>query len=167
MKILHVHEIDYAGTGGGAIVMHRLHVELKKAGIDSRILCKRSKFRSADSTVLPRGRLSARLETQISRITLRLGLNDIHCLNTFQISKMDVFRTADILHLHCIHGNFFNYLALPQLSKAKTIVFTLHDMWPFTGHCAVSYDCERWKTGCGHCPYPGNYPPVRRDGTAW
>jgi glycosyltransferase involved in cell wall biosynthesis len=39
-------------------------------------------------------------------------------------------------------------------------------MWALTGHCAVSYDCERWRTGCGHCPYPEAHPPVKRDNTA-
>ena len=40
-------------------------------------------------------------------------------------------------------------------------------MWSFTGHCAYSYDCERWKTGCGSCPYPDIYPAIRRDTTEW
>jgi glycosyltransferase involved in cell wall biosynthesis len=44
---------------------------------------------------------------------------------------------------------------------------TLHDMWAFTGHCAYSYDCDRWKTGCGRCPYPQTEPAVRRDSTSW
>ena len=35
-----------------------------------------------------------------------------------------------------------------------------------TGHVAYSYDCERWRTGCGDCPYLREYPPLRRDTTA-
>ena len=38
-------------------------------------------------------------------------------------------------------------------------------MWSFTGHCAYSYDCTRWKTGCGKCPYPHTYPAIKRDNT--
>ncbi len=38
-------------------------------------------------------------------------------------------------------------------------------MWALTGHCGYSYDCERWKFGCGKCPYPDVHPPIRRDGT--
>ena len=56
---------------------------------------------------------------------------------------------ADLLNFHGIHGQFFSYLALPFLTRNKPAVFTVRDMWPLTGHCAVSYDCERWKTGCG------------------
>jgi glycosyltransferase involved in cell wall biosynthesis len=39
-------------------------------------------------------------------------------------------------------------------------------MWSFTGHCSYSYDCERWRQGCGHCPYPETYPAVQWDNTA-
>ena len=47
------------------------------------------------------------------------------------------------------------------------MVLTLHDAWLLSGHCAHSFDCERWKTGCGDCPDLTIYPPVRRDATAY
>ena len=67
-----------------------------------------------------------------------------------------------------MHGQFFSYMALPTLTADKATVFTLHDMWALTGHCAVNYDCERWRSGCGHCPHPTVGPslPEGRDGTA-
>jgi glycosyltransferase involved in cell wall biosynthesis len=46
-------------------------------------------------------------------------------------------------------------------------VYTLHDMWPFTGHCHNSLSCDRWRTGCGACPHLDIYPAVSRDSTAW
>jgi hypothetical protein len=64
-----------------------------------------------------------------------------------------------------MHGGFFNYLALSRLTENKPAVISLHDMWPFTGHCAYSYDCDRWKIGCGKCPYPDISPPIQRDNT--
>jgi glycosyltransferase involved in cell wall biosynthesis len=39
-------------------------------------------------------------------------------------------------------------------------------MWHFTGHCGIALNCERWKTGCGHCPDLNAFPPVSRDSTA-
>lgn len=167
MKVLHVHDVDYPATGGGAIVMHRLHIGLRKAGVESEILCRRKKLRGPESTQIPpAGRFLGRLENQLRRVTSRIGLNDVHCLSTFQINRLPAYAESDLLHLHCIHGNFFNYLALPGLTADKTAVFTLHDTWPYTGHCSFNYDCDRWKTGCGRCPYPGNYPPIRRDSSA-
>lgn len=68
----------------------------------------------------------------------------------------------DIIHLHNIHGYYidieilFNYLAAAD----KPIVWTLHDCWTFTGHCAY-FDyigCKKWKNGCGRCPQKGTYP---------
>jgi glycosyltransferase involved in cell wall biosynthesis len=89
----------------------------------------------------------------------------MHCVSSFGIRNSDVYKHADILHIHGIHGGYFNYLALPGLTEKKPAVFTLHDMWSFTGHCTYSYDCERWKDGCGNCPYPGVYPPIKKDRT--
>lgn len=69
----------------------------------------------------------------------------------------------DIIHLHNIHGFYLNVEELfTYLKKAgKPVVWTLHDCWSFTGHCA-HFDyigCEKWKTQCEHCPqYKSVYP---------
>lgn len=68
----------------------------------------------------------------------------------------------DIIHLHNIHGYYLNYpILFDYLSSVNTpIVWTLHDCWPFTGHCC-HFDrlgCDKWKTGCGHCPGLSVYP---------
>jgi len=34
----------------------------------------------------------------------------------------------------------------------KPVIWTMHDMWPFTGGCNYSGNCERFMTGCGSCP---------------
>jgi glycosyltransferase involved in cell wall biosynthesis len=46
------------------------------------------------------------------------------------------------------------------------LVLTLHDQWVFTGHCAHSFDCDRWRIGCGECPDLTIYPAIPRDRTA-
>lgn len=68
----------------------------------------------------------------------------------------------DIIHLHNIHGYYLHVgLLFDYLKRAgKPVVWTLHDCWPFTGHCAY-FDfigCERWKTECHHCPLKSEYP---------
>jgi glycosyltransferase involved in cell wall biosynthesis len=73
----------------------------------------------------------------------------------------------DVVHLHNLHG-FFGYFDLREiqkLSRAVPMVVTLHDSWMFTGHCAIPFDCNRWESGCGSCPYLDTYPAVRRDST--
>jgi glycosyltransferase involved in cell wall biosynthesis len=161
MRILQIHKHDYPSSGG-AIVMLRLHHGLKKAGFDSKILSAVKKLETDDSIAIPRSR---RLESRLKKVTSRLGLDDVHCVSSFKIRENGAYLDADILHIHGIHGGFFSYLALPSLTESKPAVFTLHDMWAFTGHCVISYDCDRWKTGCGKCPYPNATPAIQRYNT--
>jgi glycosyltransferase involved in cell wall biosynthesis len=164
MKVLLVNSDDYR-RGGGNIAMYRLLLGLRKAGVDAKILCRNKRPESSESVAIPRTGRMVRFESQLRKITSRVGLNDVHCLNTFSIKKIQAYSDADILNLHSIHGGFFNYLALPSLTARKPTAFTLHDMWSFTGHCSYSYDCDRWKIGCGKCPYPDIHPRIRRDNT--
>ena len=75
--------------------------------------------------------------------------------------------SAQILHLHNLHGSYFDLRALPALSRQVPTVVTLHDEWMLTGHCAASMECPRWQTGCGSCPDLKRSPSIRRDATAF
>ncbi len=77
-----------------------------------------------------------------------------------------VDQVPDVLHLHNLHGGYFDLRSLVALSKQLPTVVTLHDAWLLSGHCAHSLTCDRWKTGCGRCPDLSLYPSIRRDGTA-
>ncbi|MHB1322813.1 MAG: glycosyltransferase [Coriobacteriia bacterium] len=72
----------------------------------------------------------------------------------------------DVLHLHNLHGAYFDLRALPTLTHAVPTVVTLHDTWLLAGHCAYAMGCERWKTGCGRCPDLGRPLALTRDSTA-
>lgn len=58
----------------------------------------------------------------------------------------------DIIHAHVLHGGFFDLRYIGKLSWEIPVFLTLHDAWLLAGHCAHSFDCDRWKTGCGNCP---------------
>ena len=68
----------------------------------------------------------------------------------------------DLIHLHNLHGYYINIKVLFEFLKEARIpvVWTLHDCWSFTGHCAhyVHKNCEKWKTQCGNCPSKKGYP---------
>jgi len=160
MNILQIHGSDQS-TGGGSIAMLRLQEGIRRAGVRSRVLCINPT--SPDSVALPQ----VRGEGRVRALTTRLGLNELHNLGSFKIPSLSACADADVFHIHCLHGGFFNYFALPMLTKTKPAIYTLHDMWPFTGHCGQSFGCERWKEGCGRCPYPDIPDPIRRDATAW
>lgn len=96
----------------------------------------------------------------LSRITDRSGFYSTGATHSLidEIKKFD----PDIIHLHNIHGYYLNVKTLFEFLKEynKPIVWTLHDCWAFTGHCAY-FDfakCEKWKSGCFDCPQKGTYP---------
>ena len=86
--------------------------------------------------------------------------------STFKLSFQKEFLESDVAHLHNLHGNYFNPFALSALTESKPSIWTLHDMQSMTGHCAYSFDCEKWQTGCGNCPHLEAYPSIIRDRTA-
>ncbi len=77
------------------------------------------------------------------------------------IKFIDKFN-PDIIHLHNLHGYYLNIEILFNYLKkcGKRIIWTLHDCWPFTGHCTYfsQIGCEKWKTGCIKCPQKKEYP---------
>lgn len=68
----------------------------------------------------------------------------------------------DVIHLHNIHGYYINIKILFAYLKVckKKIIWTLHDCWSFTGHCAFFdyVECNKWITGCSNCPQKNTYP---------
>jgi len=100
------------------------------------------------------------------------GKEDFDFPGTWQLATL-LKERPDIVHCHNLHGGwlpsggYFDLSALPGLSNEIPAVLTLHDAWLLSGHCAHSFDCERWKTGCGYCPDLTIYPAVRRDATAY
>lgn len=75
-----------------------------------------------------------------------------------EIERID----PDIIHLHNLHGYYLNVEILFEFLGRwnKPVVWTLHDCWAFTGHCAFYeyVDCDKWKTECHHCPQTQEYP---------
>ena len=86
------------------------------------------------------------------------------------IERINAF-CPDIIHLHNIHGYYLNIDMLFRFLKQynKPVVWTLHDCWSFTGHCA-HFDyagCEKWKDGCYECIKTKDYPAALKDNSHW
>ncbi len=166
MKLLHLWQGDSGQYGGGgAVAMYRLHSKVREIGIDSKILCQHKTTESPQVRVFKVSLFFRILDQLLKQITSRLGFNDIHRLSSFKLKQHKAYSDANIVHFHGLQG-FINYLALPALTRDKPAVFTLHNMWALTGHCNNSYDCDRWKIGCGECPYLDIHPTINRDGTS-
>lgn len=155
MKILHLNTFD--SFGGAAKATNRLHQGLLGHEIDSRILVQVKK--GGDWRITrPPGR--------ISRISgLFRPFIDSLPLFTSPHREAELFSTAtvpdfllpeifsispDIIHLHWINYGFLRLETLKNLPFP--IVWTFHDMWPFTGGCHVDKNCGRYIQKCGVCP---------------
>lgn len=159
MKVLFVSASDR--IGGAAIATHRLHKALQQEGIRSEMLVLRKV--TADPSV---HRLASRLN-RWRRIPRRLGAHRHNSmlasnpraaesgywsLNLFSYPIAAAINSfeADIAHLNWVGDN---YLPIQEVAKISApIVWTLHDMWAFSGGCHTAYDCARYQSGCGNCP---------------
>ena len=104
--------------------------------------------------------LSNKLDAVKTRILDNAGFNSRRETEKF-LSWVKEYN-PDIIHLHNIHGYYINIELLFKFLKEfnKPVVWTLHDCWSFTGHCA-HYDfagCEKWKTLCYDCKLKKDYP---------
>jgi glycosyltransferase involved in cell wall biosynthesis len=93
------------------------------------------------------------------------GQEDFHFPGSKEILKQAPVAPS-ILHLHNLHGGYFDPRALETLSARVPVVLTLHDAWLLSGNCAHSFGCEKWKIGCGNCPDITLYPGLKVDSTA-
>lgn len=96
----------------------------------------------------------------LSRIFDSCGLHSKHA--TKKLIKKIIEFSPDLIHLHNLHGYYINYRLLFKFLKEynRPIVWTLHDCWAFTGHCAYFdfAECKKWKHNCSKCPQKHSYP---------
>ena len=159
MKIAQINTV--CGNGSVGRITVDIYHALKKAGHEGKIFY---------------GRRTAPEGIDAERIGTNPDMG-IHVLSTFftgthgfnstkqtekLIEKLQSY-DPDLIHLHNIHGFYLNVEKLFAYLKAsgKPVIWTLHDCWSFTGHCAYFdyVQCDKWKTGCHHCPqYRNSYP---------
>jgi glycosyltransferase involved in cell wall biosynthesis len=149
--------------GGAARAAYRQHQGLLSAGIDSQMLVQNKQ--SVDNTVIAskskvqRG-ISA-IKPAIDLFPLALYSKRDRSINIFSsqwlpnniLSKIEQI-DPDIINIHWICGGFVPIEALTKFKRP--IVWTLHDMWGFTGGCHYSGECDRYQHSCGACPQLGS-----------
>jgi glycosyltransferase involved in cell wall biosynthesis len=134
-----------------------------------------AKLKSLTGSVKGAGRFQHFIEDlsrPFSWLRRELGHEDFNFPGTWRLLDLAPEK-PNIVHCHNLHGPFvpgggyFDLRVLHWLTQQVPVVLTLHDAWLLSGHCAHSFDCERWKIGCGHCPDLTIYPTIRRDATAY
>ncbi len=160
MKILHVVAGNLnEGAARGAYWLHRGLIEL---GIESKILTSaEDNCGDPDVTSI----ISSPAQRLISRIRSRLDCwprflyppcrERLFSTSMFgyNFTCHPLYEWADIIHLHWINAGMVNIRDLAGIRKP--VVWTIRDMWPMTGGCHYSLNCNRYKSGCGNCPMLG------------
>ena len=156
-----------AGAGGAEGIARQLHRGYLARGHDATLLVGRGEAREPGVRPFPsdwRTRLRHDL-AGVQRIADRRRGRETFAYPATRRVVQSLAGT-DIVHLHNLHGGYFDLRVLPSLSARLPVFLTLHDAWLLSGHCAHSFDCERWRTGCGSCPDLTIYPAVTVDDTA-
>lgn len=193
-KELRILQVSTADIGGGAEkVASDLFHAYRRRGFDSSLAVGMKV--TADPDVIPIPNESQRSQwaklwlgpgakteapnqvTQLARLSMKvaepwrtvqqlIGREDFDFPGSWQLLKLNR-SPPTIVHCHNLHGDYFDLRALPWLTSQLPVFFTLHDAWLLSGHCAHSFECDRWVTGCGNCPDLTIYPAIRRDATAY
>nr|WP_321153364.1 glycosyltransferase [uncultured Acetatifactor sp.] len=161
MKILHINSVcGVTGTG-------RIVADLYKAAVDQghecRIAYGEHKYQNTpgDMQTMKIGSLRGnQMHALYTRLFDMQGFGSRGATEKF---LKELTRYApDVVHLHNLHGYYIHIGLLFRYLKERNIkvVWTLHDCWPFTGHCVhfQNAGCEKWKEGCYHCPLKRQYP---------
>jgi glycosyltransferase involved in cell wall biosynthesis/predicted SAM-dependent methyltransferase len=159
LSIVHINTHDNAG--GAAKVAWRLAKAQRNAGHNSRMVVGIKSSDTEHSSPFP-------IEHDPARQSYCKDNGQLFydCQGSHKLIANPIVKSADILHLHNLHGGYFNPFSISALSHLKPVVWTLHDMQAITGHCAHSFDCQRWQTGCGRCPYLNIEPSIQSDTSA-
>jgi glycosyltransferase involved in cell wall biosynthesis len=159
MNILIVNTSDI--HGGAAIAAFRLMNALLREGEHVKMLV-RDKQSAHTAVIAADSKLQNRLNFYLERgvIFLRNGftkqyLFDISIANRgLSITDLPAFREADVIHLHWINQGMLSLDEIGRIiASGKKVVWTMHDMWPFTGICHHAAGCTRYERSCGECPY--------------
>ena len=162
-NILHINTAVNRG-GAAKVAYDFLCRNLNKQGYNSSILTGTNYGEPTDN-IKEINVTNRKLHKLLHRYQKKEGIIDFYNLESFNIPKFEVFKNADLIHLHNLHGAYFSPFVLPYLTSLKPTVWTLHDEQAYTGHCAYSFDCKKWMTGCGNCPDLNFYPKIKKDTT--
>ena len=160
MKILLLNTDDF--TGGAAIACRRLLKALKLTNVNAKMLVLESKNKESSIYQLNNNWFTTKmawLRFVAERIYFLFYEKSKEIRFLFNpgkfgldLTKNQLFKEANILHLHWINFGFLSINSIKKLGSInKPMVWTLHDMWAFTGGCHHSGVCENYQKSCGNC----------------
>ncbi|MCW3806757.1 glycosyltransferase [Plebeiibacterium marinum] len=162
MKILIINKS--AHSGGAAVAANRLYTSLKDIEADVGMLVEEPVNKNVDISTICHKRIDKKkafnrfIKERLYFLpyeknkTVRFSFSP--AVAGIDISQHPMVQEADIIHLHWINHGFLSLKNLDQLFRLKKpVVWTMHDMWPFTGGCHYANTCNHYIDTCGHCPF--------------
>jgi len=150
MKILQINVVYNVGSTGR--ITANIHHYLLEHGVDSYVIYGHDKKAHEAHVYRTRPDLEAKIWHFASLFTGNFygGVP----VGTHRVIRLIEQIKPDVVHLQCINGYFVSIPRIMTYLKVHQIktVLTLHADFMFTGSCSYSDDCEKWRTGCGHCP---------------
>lgn len=159
---------DHETTGGAAVAASRLATGLTRVGHEViRLVCfpdGGSDGRPWETRLLHTFPGEAAFRRRIMRLPTELRIRAERIINERTKRELDEILgelDPDIVNVHNLHSARWDPDLVTVCTDHAPTVWTLHDMWSFTGRCAYSYDCRRFVDGCdASCPTPKEYPPL-------
>lgn len=148
-------------SGGPPRVMNGVCDALINRGDDCMVAASRGEMRKDIKSVRVGGKYSPYVNALSARLFDNVGFTAERA--TKKLIKEIKAYDPDVMHLHNLHGYYLDIEVLFDYLKSadKKVIWTLHDCWAFTGHCAhFDYaNCYKWETGgCENCPQKKEYP---------
>ncbi len=162
IKVLHLSTFHLAG--GAGIAAARLNRALNKNGVRSGLLVAKTPVDEPNVSVLNDG-VPGKFFFWLRFIAERLFFlpyersPEVRYSFSPAVSGKDLtghrlVKEADIIHLHWVNFGFLSIGDIGRLlSLGKPVVWTLHDMWAFTGGCHHSGECDHFMSSCGNCKF--------------
>jgi glycosyltransferase involved in cell wall biosynthesis len=152
----------FDNQGGAAIAASRLNKALNNNGLTSNMLVQDKKSKDATTQSIAHSwfqKKMALVRFALDRLQFVFYEKSKEVRFSFSqatigvdVSSHSLIQQSDVIHLHWINFGFLSLNSLDDLIKTnKPIVWTLHDMWAFTGGCHYAGDCENYLNACGNC----------------
>lgn len=142
--------LSFSSSGGAGKVAAQLSQSQSTLGWNSSLLVGSDSDLRSEPFALPLHTLAASVDNYGLRRTKFPGLVSL-ARDRLSLLPDSVWEQNTILHLHWING-LVDLQRLPETARRRPIVWTLHDMNPFTGACHQAFACERFHRSCHECP---------------
>lgn len=153
---------DNESTGGAAIAASRLAKALTGLGAEVIRIVGQTDWQDHPwTTEILMTHREYLLMKAIGVVSTSLKMRTIRLVTSRRLAALLTRVQPDVINVHNLHSAGWGPELVAVCARHAPTVWTLHDMWSFTGRCAYAYDCRQFISGCdAACPTPTEYPSL-------